>query len=351
MTCLSAVGPGKAGSEFRRLYCLEGSEAVSPGQKEQRLGQETGEEFMLCRYRDEYTGNAVFLLSLALLFLSGLVLQVRAEGQCKPPSRLKTSLNAYSFNGPLSDGSMSLEDLIEYCAREGFDAVDITAYYFPGYPEVPPDEYLYRIKRKAFSAGLEISGTGVRTDFTDPDASLESIRLVKDWIIAAEKLGAPVIRIFAGKGLREGYTRAGLIESMLPDIRECVEFGSEHGVVVGIQNHNDFITSAEEAIEIISGIDSPWFGLILDIGSFRRGDPYLQIEQAISHAVSWQIKEEVYRGAQGENTDLARLVKMIRESGYRGYIPIETLGSGDPFFKVHCFLKNLNGVLENSSGE
>lgn len=76
------------------------------------------------------------------------------------PSKLKTSLNAYSFNIPLSDGSMNLDELLEYSAENGFDGVDITAYYFPVYPEVPSDEYLCHIKKKAFLLGLEISGTG-----------------------------------------------------------------------------------------------------------------------------------------------------------------------------------------------
>ena len=100
----------------------------------------------------------------------------------------------------LSEKKMTLDELLETCAEIGFDGVDITAYYFPGYPNVPSDEYLYHIKRKAFRLGLDITGTGVRNDFTDPDKNkrAEHITLVKNWIDAAAKLGAPVIRIFAG---------------------------------------------------------------------------------------------------------------------------------------------------------
>ena len=72
---------------------------------------------------------------------------------------LKVSLNAFSFNGALSSGKMTIQDMLTFCADKGFLAVDITAYYFPGYPAVPPDDFLYNIKRKAFSLGLEISGT------------------------------------------------------------------------------------------------------------------------------------------------------------------------------------------------
>ena len=63
----------------------------------------------------------------------------------KPQRRFKLSLNAYSFNQALSNRSMNLDDLLEYCAITGFDAVDLTGYYFPGYPQVPADDYLFHI--------------------------------------------------------------------------------------------------------------------------------------------------------------------------------------------------------------
>jgi sugar phosphate isomerase/epimerase len=115
-------------------------------------------------------------------------------------SKLKTSLNAYSFNDPLVAKTMNLDDLLDFCAAQNFDGVDLTGYYFPGYPKVPSDEYIYHIKRKAHLLGVSISGTGVRNDFTNPDANKrkEDVQLIKNWIECASKLGAPVIRIFAG---------------------------------------------------------------------------------------------------------------------------------------------------------
>lgn len=265
----------------------------------------------------------------------------------------KTSLNAYSFNEPLAGGKMDLYDLLEYCSGAGFDAVDITAYYFPGYPEVPPDEYLYRIRQKAFLLGLDISGTGVRNDFSNPDPGrrAESVGLVKNWILAAEKLGAPVIRIFAGNSNTDGYTREEVLEWMLNDIRSCVEFGKQHGVVVAIQNHNDFIQTAEQAIEIIEKINSDWFGLILDTGSFRTADAYDEISRCIPYAVNWQIKTKIYDYGEETDIDLDRLFRIIRSSGYRGYVPIETLDPGDPVPQVNAFFRAVNESMNRVYSE
>lgn len=260
---------------------------------------------------------------------------------------LKTSLNAFSFNKQLLDGSMSLTDMFAFCAEKGFSAVDITAYYFPGYPNVPPDRFLYDTKMSAFRAGLDISGTGVRNDFTEPDANKrrQSVLLVKAWIEAAEKIGAPVIRIFSGTQSPPGYTRQQIFDWMLADIRECVNYGKSHGVVVGIQNHNDFIATADQAIEILDRIDSPWFGLILDTGSYRTGDAYDEIHKTAAYAVNWQVKEKLFVAGEEVEADISRIVSIIQESGYKGYLPIETLGEGDPKQKISALLDKLNTAL------
>jgi hypothetical protein len=125
---------------------------------------------------------------------------------------LKTSLNAYSFNRPLLDGTVSIGELIEFCADTGFEGIDITAYYFKGYPQVPPDEYLFDIKRKAFKAGLEITGTGVRNDFTIADKTKrdQEVQLVKNWIEACFKnWGLCFKNIFRDTKKRRHTQRAG----------------------------------------------------------------------------------------------------------------------------------------------
>lgn len=305
---------------------------------------------------DNTSGRRRFVKSLAAIpmFTAGVTgtpsprVESTVIGASGAPS-LKVSLNAFSFNGPLNAGQMTIDDMMEFCSEKKFYAVDITAYYFPGYPAVPSDEYLYHIKRKAFSLGLEISGTGVRNDFTEPDEAKrrESIMLVKNWIEAAEKIGAPVIRIFSGNKKTDGIPRSKVMEWMINDIRECVAFGKKHGVVVAIQNHNDFIMTADDAITFIDTIKDEWFGLILDTGSYRAGDPYVEIEKTARYAVNWQIKEKVFEGGKEVDVDMDRLIRIIKASGYKGYIPLETLGEGDPKLKITALLDRINRSLAN----
>jgi sugar phosphate isomerase/epimerase len=257
--------------------------------------------------------------------------------------KLKLGLNAYSFNAPLREGSMTLTDAVHFCAQHGVDALDATGYYFPGYPQVPADEYIYNLKRTAFVNGVAISGTGVRNDFAvaDEAARNNDVRMVKDWIVVASKLGAPVIRVFSGGARPTGHSFDNALEWMAADFKECAAFGQQHGVMVAIQQHNDFLKTAAETIRLIDAVGSDWFGCILDIGSLRSGDPYAEIEKLVPYAVSWQIKENVGREGQDEPTDLAKIKAIIDRSGYRGYVPFEALGGGDPRVKVASFLEKI----------
>ena len=260
---------------------------------------------------------------------------------------LKTSLNAFSFNAPLLDGSMTISDMLDFCAATGFEGVDITGYYFKGYPQTPPDEYLFKIKRKAFRLGIEISGTGVRNDFTIADKAKreQEVALVKNWIEVAAKIGSPVIRIFAGNQKNEGITKEQVTEWMLKDIQTCVDYGKQYGVIIGLQNHNDFIQTASQVIKIIETINSEWLGLILDTGSYRVLDPYEEIARSVKYTINWQIKEKIFINGAEKETDMDKLMGIIKSSGYKGYLPIETLGEGDPKIKVTTLLAKLQKAM------
>nr|MCU0474032.1 sugar phosphate isomerase/epimerase [Bacteroidales bacterium] len=271
----------------------------------------------------------------------------------KPLSRiyhdwLKISLNAYSFNKPLLAGTMTIDDLLEYCAKTGFDGVDITGYYFPGYPSVPSDDYIYHVKQKAFRLGIDMGCTGVRNDFTwsDPLKRVQEKKLVKDWIIVAQKLGAPGVRIFAGNLSKENYRWDERAKWIAEDIRECAEFGKEHGVMVALQNHNDFLKVSSEVDMMMTMINHDWAGLMLDIGSYHTADPYKDIAANSKYAITWQMKEKVFVNDTQVDSDYAKVIDIVRQCGFRGYLPLETLGDGDPFLKIDSLFKKVSEVLQ-----
>lgn len=266
---------------------------------------------------------------------------------------IKLSCNLYSFNELLRDGAMTLEEAIAFCADLGFDAVDPTGYYFPGYPHVPEDDYIHHIKKFAFLRGLDISGTGLRNDFTlpDPEARREEEELVKRWVHVAATLDAPVLRIFAGHpdaALFDEHDRADVLQWVVESIRSCVDYAKTQGVMLVLQNHNAVLKTASDVLDLHERVNSDWFGLNVDIGSLRTGDPYSEIALLAPFAYTWQIKEHVYRSEVQEKTDMKKLVAVIQEAGYRGYIPLEVLPPGDPEEELPRFLEQVRYALSSS---
>jgi len=272
----------------------------------------------------------------------------RSEAVRKP--LLKLSCNLFTFNSVLTKGEMTLAQVIDYCAELGFQAVDPTGYYFPGYPQPPAVAYINQIKRQAFLLGLDISGTGVRNNFAVADASKRNadVEHIKQWIEVAAQLGAPVLRVFAGQQ-DKGIPEAEIDKWVIENLRNCAEQAGRFGVILALQNHRDFIDTSEHLIRILKAVDSPWLASHLDIGGFRTADPYTDIANAIPYAVNWQIKENVFFKDQETPTDLPRLFGIIRKHGYRGYLPLETLGAGDPREKMKVFLARVRQALGKDS--
>lgn len=257
-----------------------------------------------------------------------------------PDRRPRLSCNLYSFNRPLRSGELSLEDAITYCADLGFDAVDPTGYYLGAYPAVPSDERLFQLKRLCVDLGLDISGTGVRNDFTlkEPAARAGDVALVQAWIDGAVRLGAPQLRVFAGHALPTDVAREEMEQWVVDHLRQCCAYGASRGVLVSVQNHAAYLKTADDVLRLRELVDSDWFGLVLDIGSFRGVDTYAAIERLAPLATTWQIKENVWVDGREVKTDLVRLFGIIQASGYRGYLPLETLGPGDARAKIARFL-------------
>ncbi len=265
--------------------------------------------------------------------------------------RIRYSVNAYSFNTMLRNGQMSFSDMMDFAADIGLDAVDLTSYYFSTYPEIPADSELFQLKRKALKLGLDISWTGIRNDFANPDAEARKADrvLIKNWLTASSKLGAPIMRIFAGTHKHEGFSREAVKEWMVEEFKTCARYGAETGVLPALQHHNDFLFTSDEVIDILKRVDSDWFGLILDVGSLRKHDPYTEISKLLPFANYIFIKEFVYINGQATPIDMNRMSAILHASDYSGYVSFESLSqTGDPREIVKTMHRNFKRAFEKA---
>jgi sugar phosphate isomerase/epimerase len=300
-------------------------------------------------------------------FLATAVAVTRLPAATK--GSLKVALNAYSFNKLLNDAirgrgdGTTLIKVLEFAARNQCEGFDPTGYFFPGYPAAPMDSYVDELKRRAADLGIGISGTGVRNNFTTSDKSLRDagVKHIKEWVEVAARLGAPVLRVFADTQMRaqtwetvsNGATRADVQAWIAAALRECADHGKKFGVKIGVQNHGDFLKSAQDQTALIRAVGSEWCGPIVDTGYYKTKDPYADIAAVAPRALNWQVKQSPFGEDSKVPTDLVKLVGIIRKSGYTGYLPVETLSPKgepyDPFTVVPAFLNQLREAIARTA--
>lgn len=262
-------------------------------------------------------------------------------------AQFKSSIAAYSFRDLLPQGDkkgkMTLHDLLDMAAAWRLDAVEPTSYYFSS--EEP--EYLHSLKAKAFRLGLDISGTAIRNNFCLPAGEKREAEIahVKKWIDHSVEFGAPCIRIFAGNENKD-VTDEQALPWVLECTKECCDYAGTRGVFLAIENHGYLTQTAEDVLRIVDGVNHEWLGVNLDTGNFK-SDPYGNLARLAPKAITAQVKVEVRTqdGSGTEPADFKRIVQILRDANYRGYVALEYEGKEDPMEAVPRILEQLREAI------
>lgn len=262
--------------------------------------------------------------------------------------QLRLSLAAYSFRDSFNpkDGGrrITLDDFIDFCADHGCVGTELTSYYFP--KEITT-EYLISLKRHAFLRGLVVSGTAVGNNFAQPDGpDLDrEIASVKRWIDYAALMGTSHIRVFAGNP--KGVDLAAAKKQCIRALEETCAYAGTKGVWLGLENHGGIVADVAVLLEIVQAVQSPWVGVNLDTGNFYGpGDPYDDMARIAPYAVNAQVKVEINRPGKGkEATDLARVVKILRQANYQGFVALEYEAASDPWQAVPEWLARMQAAM------
>jgi sugar phosphate isomerase/epimerase len=267
---------------------------------------------------------------------------------------MKLSLAAYSFNRMLprnwptpreSEATMTLLDFIDFCAEQNLDACEPTSYYFPA--EVT-HEYLMQIKERTFRLGLDISGTAIGNDFCvaeGPEREFQ-LQITRQWIDYAATMGAPVIRIFAGK-VPKGDTEAAALDRCVAGINQSLKYAAQKGVALALENHGGITATPEQLLAIVERVeDSPWFGVNFDSGNFHTADPYADLEKIAPYTINAQVKVAMHAPDGGSRpADLGRLIDILRSAQYRGYVVLEYEERDDPREAIPPVLQELRRLI------
>ena len=263
---------------------------------------------------------------------------------------MQLAISSYSFQrlGAGPEGSRQkpeLGDVVERAAALGCAGVELLGVHFPT-TERP---YLNDLKRRALRAGVQLVAVSAHHNFVTPDVEerRRQVEIVNRWIDVAEALGAPVVRVFGGRWRTipsfaeymarrgeepplEGYTEADAFGWIQDGFTACLRRAAAAGVVLALENHWGFTGTAAGTLRIIRAFDSPWLAAVLDTGNFLE-DPYDELAQLAPYAAL--VHAKAYPGGgiyYSLDLDYPRIVRILRDAGYRGYLSLENEGQAEP---------------------
>jgi sugar phosphate isomerase/epimerase len=234
--------------------------------------------------------------------------------------RLFSGCCAFSYSQEFKSGRMTMEQFIQKAVQLRVDAVDVTGYYLNG----ADPSYLYSLRQLAFRNAILFSGVacGMNMVQTDKAKRADSLMEIKNWIDITDRLGAPHLRVFAGKVPSEtGMQQA--IDWVVETMKAATEYSAQRGIVLGMEDSQGVSQSADVCLEIMHRVDSPYAGINLDITHFvatPTQDAYSQIAACIPFATQTHIRSQF-----DDHTpiDLDRIWKLFAQAGFRGFMSAE----------------------------
>jgi len=274
---------------------------------------------------------------------------------------LKTSLAQWSLHKAIFAGKLDHLDFAKTTKQE-FDihAVEYVNQFFKDKAE--DEKYLAEMKKRARDAGVAsllimIDREG---NLGDPDAAKrkQAVENHYKWVTAAKFLGCHSIRVNAASG--GSYDEQ--IERAADGLRQLTEFADPHGINVIVENHGGLSSNGAWLASVIKKVDHPRCGTLPDFGNFgidrNKGewyDRYQGVRELMPHAKAVSFKTYDFDEDRpfvtidtrwNQETDILKMMQIVQESGYSGYIGIEYEGGKlDEFAGIRRSKQMLEQVL------
>jgi sugar phosphate isomerase/epimerase len=244
--------------------------------------------------------------------------------------QFKISLAEWSLHRSLWRGKVKHLDFPRI-ARETFnlDAIELVNSFFK---KPLTQKQLADFKRRADDAGVKI--LLIMCDFEGKvgDASerrrLKAVENHRKWLDAAKFFGCHSIRVNA---LSSG-SPAEQRERVAEGLRRLSEHAAPLGLNVLVENHGGISSDASWLVSVIEKVNLPNCGTLPDFGNFkisltREYDRYRGMGELMPHARAVSAKSQKFDKLGNETrVDYRRVLRIVLEAGYRGYIGIEYSG-------------------------
>ena len=170
----------------------------------------------------------------------------------------------------------------------------------------------------------------------------------KKWIDAASQMGCHSVRV----NLYGVEQKSKWMEYSSYSLSRLSEFSKDFNINVIVENHGSLSSNAELLMQVINNVNLKNCGTLPDFGNFcikrvegdlyesecvKEYDRYRGIKEMMPKAFAVSAKSNSFNNKGDEvYTDYLKMLKIVKESGYDGYIGVEYEGSG---------LSEIEGIL------
>ncbi|MDZ4659148.1 MAG: sugar phosphate isomerase/epimerase family protein [Bythopirellula sp.] len=259
----------------------------------------------------------------------------------------KISVAEYSLHKMIGKGELDPRDYGPFCKEKfGVDAVE---YWMGPFADKAKDlAYMGEMQKKSEDAGVKQllimcdipDGKG---DLGNPDEKLRQVAVEEHypWVEAAKRMGCHSIRVNA----RSSGSREEQAELAADGLRKLSEFAAPHAINVIVENHGGFSSDGAWLAGVMKEVNLPNCGTLPDFGNFfidrEKGeeyDKYKGVEELMPYAKAVSAKSHVFDAEGNESEiDYFRMMKIVLDAGYHGYVGIEWEGS-DPESEIEGVL-------------
>ncbi|MGK6352949.1 sugar phosphate isomerase/epimerase family protein [Parapedobacter sp. DT-150] len=263
----------------------------------------------------------------------------------------KLSLAEWSLNRAIFSGQLDHLDFPLYAKDHfGINAVEYVNQFF--IDKANDQAYLGELKQRCDDNGITsvLIMCDLEGDLGDTDAARrkQAVENHYKWVTAAQFLGCHAIRVnAAGQGAAEEVAQYAT-----ESLRQLATFAQDYDLSVIVENHGGYSSNGGWLSGVMKAVAMPNCGTLPDMGNFciRRTEPK---EQTVEAYLATECLEEYdrYQGtaelmpfakgvsaktfdfnAQGDETsiDYVRILKLVKDAGFTGYIGIEYEGHSLP---------------------
>ncbi len=258
---------------------------------------------------------------------------------------MKVGIDSYCFHryfgevyphqtAPAESEMMTMADFLFFAKELDVDGVSLESCFFPSFEK----EWFIDLKAQLDEYGFDRVYAWGHPDGLEAGKNREAFDDMIAQIPNAQLIGADVMRVVASSLMFRFEPHGPQIDTLVDWFKEAVIVAEEYGVKLAFENHIDY--TADECVEILDRVDSPYLGLNLDTGNFLRllDDPVDGARKLADRVYATHIKD--LKPVKGLNVrewyffsstpvgdglvDNQKLAQILKDANYQGFLAVET---------------------------